>query len=111
MPKKTNPAQARREAEIQMLEPLIRAIEKRLANGAKWKKVAAQFNVQWRDFSRLGRVVTDRFKWGIECGAEWRRLCRDDDLHARAMAGDDHALLKLWERDRLRATAHDAHTR
>lgn len=101
---------ARREAEVAALEPLLAAMERRLENGAKWKEVQAAFGVQWRSVSKYGRAVTDRMKEAIECGAEWRRLCREDDLHAKAMGGSDRALLKLWQRDRVRASAHDAHT-
>lgn len=102
-------AQARREAELKRMEPHIRAMEHRLVNGMLTRDALAELGLNWRDFSRLGRVVSDRLKSAIEGGTMWRRIVRYENLHFRAMNGNDRALIKLWKRDRVRAAAHDAH--
>ena len=104
-------AKARRAAELLALEPRIRELVDRLAYGAKTKNALDELGMKWSDFSRFGRVVTDRLKSASELGAVWRQLIRDYDQHQKAMRGNNRVLLRLWTQDQIREGAHSAGTR
>ena len=103
-------AKARRAAELLALEPRIRELVDRLAYGAKTKNALDELGMKWSDFSRFGRVVTDRLKSASELGAVWRQLIRDYDQHQKAMRGNNRVLLRLWTQDQVREGAHGAGT-